>query len=945
MPVNTVTAAVHIAPVVIKTLIKHSRKKGHKFYEEDETAEATDDILFDESFHIVKAFIELGTRNTVESLQGFTNTHVPAPYWASVVPVQIPLSTCNKAADHLIEWFGPEDLKAVVGGEKWWQVRGLDGVDAEWITEKEYLASESTLRGVDTNGTNKELLRMEHLESVMLYVHGGAYFWGSINTHRYQVIRYGQLHLHPYDEGQSLRSKLQYPWPCPVQDVIAAYLYLIDPPAGAAHKPISPSKVVFAGDSAGAGLCLSVLTVIRDLGLPMPAGAVLISPWVDLTHSFPSVMKNAETDIIPPYGFIHKPSTLWPIEPLPKDGRARVIPTQTNPPPYPGHADTLRPSEDRLGDQVQERLHKSVEEDREVHTKELAEPADQVGSQEEMLKESKKKADSGHPQPSGMNGDDGDRSGSNVPDEEVRTGAQPEADANLADDPNYDAAIDFWEPKPPKVLMRDPNEKPLELRSQIQLYATNEQLTHPLVTPILQGSLGNLCPLYIIGGDGEVLRDEIIYLAHKAAHPKDYPTRKGVLRDGRRQKENVEKFQTPTKVHLQIFDGMCHVLTVFTFTESAKYAYRSIARFVKHVTQNSPEHLDRNPFPELHLSSSRSSSEPEDDEGPERPPRPPKTRSGTAHSKEESSAINGNKSAAIYRENEKIAMQEVARGEADVASSSSSDSEDKQAAHGIKDVPGVFMIRERVDVFGKVRPMESPGELEALRQRPQDIGVIKEAPVRRWLTGQELWDDKYKHAARRVYLNRRRYEVKSARLLQHAREEGFELHQDRTPSMPRQQSTASVSFAAVGAIQPERRWGPLDLEDEHPPASAIAKRKDTREAYSLLKKSIYHTAPKTHRMIPRLRAMDAIRDAELKKAPPQSASEQQVETHMVPMHGLRIWQSLITYFMRKSSKKAADGKKGAVSAVRASSHKLRHGLSRQASGDAENANNPDGGNN
>lgn len=83
----------------------------------------------------------------------------------------------------------------------------------------------------------------------------------------------------------------------------------------------------------------------------------------------------------------------------------------------------------------------------------------------------------------------------------------------------------------------------------------SRQLTHPLVSPIVQGSLGNLCPLYILAGDGEVLRDEIIYLAHKAADPRAYPARNGVLKEGRRQKENADKFQTPTKVHLQIFDG------------------------------------------------------------------------------------------------------------------------------------------------------------------------------------------------------------------------------------------------------------------------------------------------------------------------------------------------------------------------------------------------------
>jgi hypothetical protein len=89
-------------------------------------------------------------------------------------------------------------------------------------------------------------------------------------------------------------------------------LYLIRPPPNAVHKAIPPSKIVFAGtlisvdirsiynrhilgDSAGGGLCLSTLSILRDMELPMPAGTVLISPWVDMTHSFPSVMQNTET--------------------------------------------------------------------------------------------------------------------------------------------------------------------------------------------------------------------------------------------------------------------------------------------------------------------------------------------------------------------------------------------------------------------------------------------------------------------------------------------------------------------------------------------------------------------------------------------------------------------------------------------------------------------------
>ena len=43
--------------------------------------------------------------------------------------------------------------------------------------------------------------------------------------------------------------------------------------------------------------------------------------------------------------------------------------------------------------------------------------------------------------------------------------------------------------------------------SYVYLLTTRfRQLTHPLVSPILQGSLCNLPPLYIIAGDGEVLR-------------------------------------------------------------------------------------------------------------------------------------------------------------------------------------------------------------------------------------------------------------------------------------------------------------------------------------------------------------------------------------------------------------------------------------------------------
>jgi len=62
---------------------------------------------------------------------------------------------------------------------------------------------------------------------------------------------------------------------------------------------IPPSNILFAGDSAGGGLCLALLMYLRDNAYPLPAGAILMSPWVDLTRSCDSWDSNAPFDIVP----------------------------------------------------------------------------------------------------------------------------------------------------------------------------------------------------------------------------------------------------------------------------------------------------------------------------------------------------------------------------------------------------------------------------------------------------------------------------------------------------------------------------------------------------------------------------------------------------------------------------------------------------------------------
>jgi len=140
---------------------------------------------------------------------------------------------------------------------------------------------------------------------ILLYVHGGAYFFNSVGTERYQIQRHARK-LNCRAFAVNYRLAPQFPFPCAFLDALAAYIYLLD------DCEIPPNEILISGDSSGGGLVLALLCLIRDVGLPLPAGSMLISPWVDLLHSFPSIVGDDMGDYIPNFGFHHKPSLAWP---------------------------------------------------------------------------------------------------------------------------------------------------------------------------------------------------------------------------------------------------------------------------------------------------------------------------------------------------------------------------------------------------------------------------------------------------------------------------------------------------------------------------------------------------------------------------------------------------------------------------------------------------------
>jgi len=164
-------------------------------------------------------------------------------------------------------------------------------------------------------------------------------------------------------------------------------------------------------------------------------------------------------------------------------------------------------------------------------------------------------------------------------------------------------------------------------------------------------------------------------------------------------------------------------------------------------------------------------------------------------------------------------------------------------------------LRERVDIRGIVRPMEPPEDVAALKLQPIQIGLIKEGPTLRWHDGQKIWDKRYHKDTQRVLKQRTKCEARAARLLKGAFDQGF-VHDDanvnrqateigaarlgngsadqQTEHDPELISpTPSRKLrkpSSLGAIQADRRWGPLDLYDERPPPTAIAGRRDTVRA-------------------------------------------------------------------------------------------------------------------
>ncbi|MCG3167625.1 MAG: Monoterpene epsilon-lactone hydrolase [Bacteroidia bacterium] len=139
------------------------------------------------------------------------------------------------------------------------------GVQAEWIIPK--------------NITN---------QGMVLYLHGGGYAMGSVNTHRALMARIA-IASKTKVLGVEYRLAPEYPFPCAIDDVFAVYSWLL-------QQGFDNNKIVIAGDSAGGGLTIALKIRIRDENAPKPAAGVCLSPWLDLASTGETTISLAEED-------------------------------------------------------------------------------------------------------------------------------------------------------------------------------------------------------------------------------------------------------------------------------------------------------------------------------------------------------------------------------------------------------------------------------------------------------------------------------------------------------------------------------------------------------------------------------------------------------------------------------------------------------------------------
>lgn len=145
---------------------------------------------------------------------------------------------------------------------------------------------------VDAGGVPAQWLLADGADGsrVLVYFHGGGFQVGSLRSHRDLMVRLSAA-ANCRVLGVDYRLAPEHRFPAPLLDAVAVYRWAL-------AQGVPAANIALAGDSAGAGLVLSSLLVLRDEAVALPAAAVTLSAWTDLLANGKSYETRAANDPI-----------------------------------------------------------------------------------------------------------------------------------------------------------------------------------------------------------------------------------------------------------------------------------------------------------------------------------------------------------------------------------------------------------------------------------------------------------------------------------------------------------------------------------------------------------------------------------------------------------------------------------------------------------------------
>jgi epsilon-lactone hydrolase len=200
-------------------------------------------------------------RNNADSVVAERPVDAVAIWWRKVVEATPHLKSLEEIRDFNENWSA---LTAEPGGVDYRETKA-DGVEVMWIEP----------HGCDPS-------------RVLLCMHGGGFFSGSMYTHR-KLFGHFAKQVGCRALSVNFRRSPEYQHPAQVDDTLTVYKWLLE-------QGIEPGHIALLGDSAGGGLSITTLLLARDKGLPMPAAAMPFSAWFDLEVTGESAITNHGND-------------------------------------------------------------------------------------------------------------------------------------------------------------------------------------------------------------------------------------------------------------------------------------------------------------------------------------------------------------------------------------------------------------------------------------------------------------------------------------------------------------------------------------------------------------------------------------------------------------------------------------------------------------------------